>query len=287
MKIDLQLHSTYSDGYLTPRELANLLKVNHVKIAALTDHHTVSGLAEFKQACQKYQIKVIPGIELYVRLNNRKFNLLWYNFIDDHPDLHKILLANQARRRTQVKHWLMKLKKRGFIMQIEKILNKYHYYIPLNHVIENIFSLTDNEKKLISQLGSLAHRIEEIIYFLYKSLRLTRPAECYIGLPIILKLRKKIGGQLILNHPGKHGQLDKNLIMTLKKMGLDGIEVISPHHSIGAIMHIQALAQQHKLITTGGSDFHRFEPGRVFLKSNFDYFTIESKYLKGIKKIIG
>ncbi|MBU4375047.1 PHP domain-containing protein, partial [Patescibacteria group bacterium] len=64
MLIDLQLHSTYSDGYLTPTELAGFLAKQGVKIAALTDHNTVGGLDEFRQACRACKIKPITGVEL-------------------------------------------------------------------------------------------------------------------------------------------------------------------------------------------------------------------------------
>ena len=63
MLIDLQLHSTYSDGYLTPNQLADFLSVNNIKVAALTDHNTIGGLDEFKSAFEKKKNKTISGGE--------------------------------------------------------------------------------------------------------------------------------------------------------------------------------------------------------------------------------
>ena len=99
MLIDLQLHSTYSDGYLTPAELVSFIAKQGVKAAALTDHNTVGGLGEFERACRARGIKPITGMELYVKLDNKKFNLLWFNFDDKNPELHKMLRAAQIRRR--------------------------------------------------------------------------------------------------------------------------------------------------------------------------------------------
>ncbi len=72
MLIDLQLHSTYSDGYLTPTELVDFVGRCNVKVASLTDHNTVGGLEEFKAAAKRKKIKVINGMEIYVKFNNHK-----------------------------------------------------------------------------------------------------------------------------------------------------------------------------------------------------------------------
>ena len=138
MLIDLQLHSTYSDGYLTPTELADFLLKNKVEVASLTDHNTVGGLDEFKLACRKNGIKPIAGMEIYVKLNHKKFNLLWYNFDDKNPGLHKLLRLSQVRRRNQIRRALIKLKKLGLIINENKILDKYGHYISLNHIIKDI-----------------------------------------------------------------------------------------------------------------------------------------------------
>jgi hypothetical protein len=287
MLIDLQLHSTYSDGYLTPTRLADFIHVHGIKIAALTDHNTVGGLDEFRLACLKNKIKPITGLELYVKLNNKKFNLLWYNFNDQHPDLHEVLRLSQIRRRNQMRRALIKLKKLGLAINENKILDKYGHYIPLNRIIKNIWQIAKNRRKIVKRLGVKNPREEEIINHFFKNKKINKLAECYVNLNQVLKLKRQIGGQLILNHPGKHNRPNKNFIAKLKKLNLDGLEVISPHHTIGAVMYAQYLAKQFKLIMTGGSDYHHDEPGAMTLKNTYAYFKIDAKYLAGINKIIG
>jgi len=97
MKIDLQFHSTYSDGFFSPTELVGFLVKNKIKVAALTDHNTVKGQDEFKRAAKKANIKVITGMELYVYLEHRHFNILWYNFDYKDPELHDLLRKTQIR----------------------------------------------------------------------------------------------------------------------------------------------------------------------------------------------
>lgn len=109
MYIDLQLHSTYSDGYLTPTEVVKFIAKQGVKAAALTDHNTVGGLDEFRLACRQYNIKPITGLEIYVKLHSRRFNIIWYNFDDTDPELHDMLRDSQMRRRRKVRFILNKL----------------------------------------------------------------------------------------------------------------------------------------------------------------------------------
>ncbi|MDD4901400.1 MAG: PHP domain-containing protein [Patescibacteria group bacterium] len=287
MLIDLQLHSTYSDGYLAPTELADFLLKNSVKVAALTDHNTVGGLDEFRSACKKNKIKAIVGMEIYAKLSHKKFNLLWYNFDDKNPELHKLLRLSQVRRREQIRRALMKLKKLGLIIDENKILDKYSHYIPLNHIIEDICQIADNQEKIAARLGTDNPRVDEIIKHFFANRKVNKLGECYISLNLILTLRKKIGGQIILNHPGKSKQIDNNLIIRLKELGLNGLEVISPHHDISAVMRLQRLAKDLKLIMTGGSDYHLDENAPATIKNVYSYFRVEAKYLAGVNKIIG
>jgi len=287
MLIDLQLHSTYSDGYLTPSRLADFLSANGIKIAALTDHNTIGGLDEFKEACQKKKIKTINGVELYVKLGHKKFNLLWYNFDKNNPGLHNLLRDSQARRRRQIRNALIKLNQHGFKIDGGRLLDKFNHYIPLNHLIDEISKIPANKNLIIKQLKIANPSQDEILIKIFKNSAFAKISESYINLKQILSLKKTIRGQLILNHPGKHNSLDRKFIAGLKAFGLDGLEIISPHHSIGAVMQLGRLAKENNLIMTGGSDFHRFEPAPADLNSCYDYFRIDSNYLTDIKKIIG
>jgi len=260
---------------------------NKIKVASLTDHNTVGGLDEFQSACKKNHIKPIVGLEIYVKLNHKKFNLLWYNFNDRDPDLHKFLRLSQARRRNQIRRALKKLGKLGLIIDENKILDKYGHYIPLNRIIDDVWQIADNRKKIAERLGVKRPSEDEIIKHFFKNREVNKLGECHIGLNQILKLRKKIGGQIIFCHPGKDRPINENFIVQLKKLGLDGLEIISPHHSLRAVMQLQRLAKRYKLIMTGGSDYHLNEGNMATVKNVYAYFRVEPKYLTGIDKIIG
>ena len=81
-KGDFHIHSTYSDGGYTPREVLMLSKKKNVDIIALTDHNNTCGLDEAILAGKEFGIRVIPGVELSTRFNNARVHVLGY-FKDD------------------------------------------------------------------------------------------------------------------------------------------------------------------------------------------------------------
>lgn len=285
MLIDLQLHSTYSDGYLSPTDVVKAIAKRGIKVAALTDHNTVSGLDEFKRACKSHGIKAIVGLELYVKMGSKRFNMLWFNFDRKDSGLHKMLRTSQIRRRSRVRAILSKLNSLGFKIGIDSILDKYNHYVPVNRIIDDILKTRANREKVRRELGTHV-REEEIIRSYFYNQKIGRLYESYIDIQQVLALRKKIGGQLVLNHPGKYNHMEKYFLKSLKVLGIDGIEVLSPHHSIGAIMYAQHMAGKLDFIMTGGSDFHRYEGSESPLRDSWDYFKIDSKHLAGVEKII-
>lgn len=287
MLIDLQVHSTYSDGYLSPTEMVNYLAKQGVRVASLTDHNTVAGNEEFRLACKKHNIKPIAGLELYVKLGRKKMNILWFNFNENEPALHAVLRDSQIRRRARARKILNKLKEVGLSINVNKILDKYTHYIPVNHLVDEIWSVPSNRTLIKKILNNKTPREGDMINEFFYNKKIGKFYESYISIERILKLRKKIGGQLILNHPGKYNHLQKDFLEKLKKLGIDGMEVMSPHHSIGAVVYSHFMARELDFIGTGGSDFHRFEGNDFPVQSSWDYFKIDTKDLRNIKKIIG
>lgn len=287
MLIDLQVHSTYSDGYKTPTELVGFLSKLGVKAAALTDHNTVGGIKEFKNACREKNIKFVAGLELYVKYNRRDLNILWYNFDEDDPQLHDMLRQSQVLRRDKFRLALKKLNKIGFKIDVNRILDKYNHYVPINKVIDEIVAVPQNMKKLQKELRNDHVREEAVISNYLRHPRVGGLKNSFISFERIARLRDQIGGHLVLAHPAKHSYIDKEQLLKLREAGLDGLEVLSPHHSLGALMVLQATARELDLLMTGGSDFHRSEGRGHLIQNAWNYYEIDSKYLRGVNRIIG
>ncbi len=294
MLIDLQLHSNFSDGYLKPADLVKFIKKQGVKVASLTDHNTVAGWEEFSAEAKKQKIKAIIGLELYVKYKGKKINLLWYNFNKDNKDLQKILESSRRLKALSVKRILLKLKRRGYKIDINKILSYFENYIPVNRLadklMENKFNynlVLKNIKKKSKAKIIMPLREEAILGELFFNKDIGLLTESYINAERLLKIKKDVGGQIIFCHPGKYNKFKGNMVEKLTEDKIiDGIEVLSPHHSIGAVMYAQFLAEKLDLIASGGSDFHRYEANNFLIQSAWDWFWVDSKYLRKIKNII-
>jgi PAS domain S-box-containing protein len=98
IRVDLHCHSSRSDGFYEPHELVALLSGAHVRYAALTDHDTTAGLAEFTKACARHGIACISGLEMSVGDDRDMLHLLAYGFDPAYAPLQEALARTRARR---------------------------------------------------------------------------------------------------------------------------------------------------------------------------------------------
>ena len=79
--IDLHVHSTFSDGTLTPSELVSRAKQFHLAAMALTDHDTIEGIPEAVQAASEQNLELVPGVELSTFWDEKEIHIVGL-FID-------------------------------------------------------------------------------------------------------------------------------------------------------------------------------------------------------------
>ncbi len=93
-RVDFHLHSTYSDGALSPAELVERLAADEVSFAALTDRNSVGGLSEFAEAASRHGIGTITGVELTARYGGYEVRVIGYGF--DPEDLGLLALLGMT-----------------------------------------------------------------------------------------------------------------------------------------------------------------------------------------------
>lgn len=201
--IDLQMHSVYSDGILSPQELIQRAKRENLSIIALTDHNCIDGIKEAIAAGKKEKIKVIPGIELYVKFLGKRLNLLGYGIDLENKKLNKILRNLQSDRLDWVRKVLKKAAKTGFQVKPEQIFKTRSKYIGLGHIIY-ILGQDFKNKALIRKLTRETD--PDIFKIIEKFFMKGAPA--YVpekDIPALeaLKLISSSGGISVLAHPGQ------------------------------------------------------------------------------------
>ncbi|MCK5758077.1 MAG: cache domain-containing protein [Clostridiales bacterium] len=89
--VDMHCHSLFSDGSLSPEQIARELSNSGVEFASLTDHNTIAGGTLFQQALAKYGIGFVSGIEITTEHKNQIIHLLAYGFDAQNYDLITLL----------------------------------------------------------------------------------------------------------------------------------------------------------------------------------------------------
>lgn len=244
IKVDLHMHTSFSDGKLSPKQLINQALKAGLSIISITDHDNVNGLEEAIQYGDRVGVKVIPGVELSTGLFEREVHILGY-FIDyKNEKLLKFLTALRYARINRLHEMISKLNDLGSKITMESITADLSDDISVGrpHVA----------KALVNE-GFVKTRAEAFMKYIGDN----KPA--FVKKPVpnakeAIELISSIGGLSFVAHPGKivRGELLDELL----SYGLDGIEIIHPSHGREDIEYFSSIASQNFMLVSGGSDFH-------------------------------
>ncbi|MCM8784076.1 MAG: PHP domain-containing protein [Candidatus Omnitrophica bacterium] len=238
---DLHIHSSFSDGFFTPKEIVNKANEKKLSCIAVTDHDCVDAIPHlFRYASS---LEVIPAVELTTELDDKEIHILGY-FIDHQEESFVNRLKEFCRAR----------EKRIYRM-VEK-LNAFGINIDYKEVV------TEKREGSVGRLH-LAQVLLKRGYVRSISEAFSRyignHAPCYVQrfrlLPHeAIRMVKEVGGVTVLAHPYKMNK--DELIEKLVKEGIEGIEVYHPDQSSLITEHYLYLARRYSLLVTGGSDCH-------------------------------
>lgn len=261
--VELHSHSNISDGYLDTRELIELAKSKKITHLAISNHDTTNGIIEAINLAKKYDITIIPSIEIsaFDFKNKKKVHILGYYF-DPKDDFLDDFCKDLRVRRIE-----------NSIMMIEKIV-KLGYKISLEQVKEFAKKSTGIFKQHIMHALIQSGYSETIYSPLYYELFNAKDGKVFTPLVYIdvfdaVQAIKQCNGLAVLAHPALSDCI--NLVPALKKVGLDGIEVYHTYHNEEQVSYLLEVAKEKKLLVTGGSDYHGFygKPDEILGKFAF------------------
>ena len=120
--VDLHLHTTVSDGRLTPTQLIQLVADRGLETIAITDHDITDGLEEAYSAAKAFpQLNLIPGIEISTDLGEHEIHLLGYFLQTDHPGLQDTLTRYRVGRVDRGRRMVEKLREMGIMIEWERV----------------------------------------------------------------------------------------------------------------------------------------------------------------------
>ena len=246
--IDLHTHSIASDGSMSPAQLVRHAKDKGLAAVALTDHDTVEGISEALDEGNRIGIEVIPGIEISTSYKPEMHILGYFLDIDRYLSVQKELTEIRKGREDRNYKIISRLEELGIAVTEEEVkeistsgtIGRPHFARLLMEK-GHVKTMQEAFDKYLGKDG--------LAYFKRHELE---PVDG-------IKLIKKAGGIPVLAHPVllkmNYNDMDK-LLVELKEYGLGGIEAIYSENSKEETGNLLRLAIKHKLLVTGGSDFH-------------------------------
>ena len=266
-EVDLHLHTTYSDGTLSPSQLVRKCAQGGLRVIAITDHDSTEGVAEAQQAALAYPgLSVIPGIELSTDVPGSEIHVLGYYVDLGDAGLQQTLESFRRGR-----------EERG-LMMVERLAE-----LGVAVSWERVRKLSDG-----GAIGRphIAQAMVEAGYVRYPKdafdQYLGRNGSAYVERPKLspadaVKILAQNGALPVMAHPtysvSKTGMGEVEALAgslaELKSAGLVGMEVYYKDYTPDQVARLKRLADRVGLVACGGSDYHASgnpgepEPGDV------------------------
>jgi predicted metal-dependent phosphoesterase TrpH len=244
--IDLHLHTTASDGRLTPAELVAKAAAAGLRIISVTDHDTVAAIDEATGLAQAMGMRVVPGVEITAVNEARDVHVLGY-FLDHHDaTLLSFLDAQRARRRGRAREIITRLAALGLALDADELIARAASR-PAAAVGRPQIA------RALVAAGYVASVQEAFDRFLATGRPAFVPRTGCSPTDVVDAIHAA-GGLASFAHPGV--TCKDELIAPLAARGLDAIEACHSDHPPGTEAHYRTLASLFGLVVTGGSDFH-------------------------------
>lgn len=277
-KADLHLHSNYSDGSDSPKELVEKVKKNELSAFALTDHDTIAGCIEIKKYLPK-DIKFIAGTELTCIADTVKCHILGYNCNPENETLNQLILKGKQLRRQKLDKRIQYL---SDIWNVNLTQDELDWLYSRNSVVKihigNILvnrGLADNNidamKKYLDgcQTGNTRFDGAEGIHAI----------EASGGIPV---WAHPLGGE-----GEKHLSPDEfyKKFDIMKSFGIKGLECYYSRYNLDEIKFLVDFASKNNMLISGGSDYHGRNKTVKFGQLNTDNTEIPIEKLTILSEI--
>lgn len=261
MKVDLHIHTSYSDGAFSPEKIVDTALEAGLEAIAVTDHDNVLSYAIASEYAKDKPIEILPGVEINTLYKGYEVHILGY-FMDLHnSDFQKLIKSQQQARIKQTKEIITLLGKKAGI--------KITYDSIIKQVAPGGSIGRPHIAKAITNAGGTSSVIEAYNKYIndgsnvYVQRKTVSPFDA-------VEVIYDAGGIPVFAHPFDV-DIAEQLTKEMMNFGLRGLEVYHRKHSPAIIEYFSTLAEKYGLIVTGGSDFHAPNPnnGTIIMGKNF------------------
>jgi predicted metal-dependent phosphoesterase TrpH len=243
-KVDLHIHTSASDGVLSPSQVVRVGHNKRLTAIAITDHDTIDGIDEALEAARGTDLEVIPGIELSAEVGSREVHILGYYLDHRHRGLQDKLDVLRTSRQKRALRMVKKLARMGLGVSWDRVMNIAGHSSAFGrpHVAQALC-----EEGFVGSVEEAFDRYIGLRGPAYVARYKLTPSE---ALQIILDA----DGLPVLAHPRRQ----EDMVPKLVAEGLVGLEAYYSRYSLDECRALAHLARTHHLVPTGGSDFHGY-----------------------------
>jgi hypothetical protein len=250
MRLDLHIHSTASDGALSPVSVLRAAETGRLDVIALADHDTMAGVRRLRERGVQGSIQVIPALEVSSTLDRRELHFLGY-FVD--PEAEGILHHEERA---------VLLREKRMMGMIER-LEGQGIRVPFEAVVEAAGpERTSLSRPHLARAMVAAGHVATVPEAFDRFIGDETPA--FIPTSLLspeeaIRLILGAGGIPIWAHPPDDRV--ESLLPRLAQAGLRGLEVYRPRHDPRYTLRLEGFCRAWKLLLSGGSDWHGTERG--------------------------
>lgn len=268
-KADLHIHTTCSDGRLSPEEVIKLAFEKKLKSVAITDHDTFEAYNLAKPFAEEYGVELIPGVEVTTVFKGIESHILAYYFETD-TNYFEEFLAQQKRSRTnRIKGIIKTLRSQKIDIEYEEVwAGAEGGNLGRPHIA-----------KVLIEKGYVSNFNEAFQMYLSNE-KLGDIESNYPTAKEAIQMIKNVGGAAILAHPGRLYSMEE--VDEFIELGIDGIECIHPSHNYRKQLYYTELCDKKSLLKTGGSDYHgSYDTGH----GNVGVVAIAEKHIESMRRM--
>ena len=243
-RADLHVHTTASDGMLTPEETVYEAARVGIYAVGIADHDTIEGVGPALAVADDAGVIVVPGVEINTDVGDDELHILGY-YVDPHSEAFaEHILTLRTGRHERGKRIVEQLNAAGLEITFERV----------KEIADDASIGRPHVARAIVEAGYV--RSINGAFGKY----LVRGAPGYVGrfklTPVeAVGIIREAGGVPVLAHPG-HGKMTERMMPELIEAGLRGIEVYHTDHTSAQSKWYRRIADKTGLIVTGGSDSH-------------------------------
>ncbi|MBR3764184.1 MAG: PHP domain-containing protein [Clostridia bacterium] len=249
MTPDLHMHTTGSDGVLSPRELVALAARSGVSIMAITDHDSLDGVDSLRG--EPTDIPVLTGTELSIR-DMRYLHLLGYSQ-GDAAGMRTVLHRLAEQRLHRARAMVQKLNGMGIRIDYDELCARCGGTVGRMHIARELL-----------RLGCISHTQQAFDRYIGEDGPAYVEGE-RLSMAEALSLMQRSGFVPVLAHPAElrvDDQALQTLLKVWKDQGLMGVEVYHPSQHGRGYARLDAMVRRMGFLVTGGSDFHAPSDGK-------------------------